>query len=141
MGKSRLFLVAPAAALVLAACGGGGFLNRERPDEYAVSRAAPLVIPPDFNMSPPKPGAPRPLEVDTQGQALRALFGDSAAPKSASERNLLNQSGANPDTVIGARSTVGDPATNIVDKGAFTAELVYAPATEGGELATVRLGS
>src|SRR3546814_10059723 len=92
--------------------------------------------------SPPKPGAPRPLEVDSQGQALRALFGDTmrAAPKSDSEQKLLDQSGATPDATIGARSTVGDPGTNVVNKGAFTAELVNQPETQGGETDSVRIG-
>src|SRR3546814_4529435 len=105
MLKVNYALAVPALALALSACGGGGFLNRERPDEFAVSRATPLVIPPDFALTPPKPGAPRPLEVDSQGQALRALFGDTmrAAPKSDSEQKLLDQSGATPDATIGAR--------------------------------------
>src|SRR3546814_11910055 len=92
--------------------------------------------------SPPKPGAPRPLEVDSQGQALRALFGDTmrAAPKSDSEQKLLDQSGATPDATIGARSTVGDPGTNVVNNGAFTAELVNQPQTQGGATASVRIG-
>src|SRR3546814_19027255 len=96
MLKVNYALAVPALALALSACGGGGFLNRERPDEFAVSRATPLVIPPDFALTPPKPSAPRPLEVDSQGQALRALFGDTmrAAPKSDSDKKLLDQSGA-----------------------------------------------
>lgn len=142
MRKANMALVVPALALALSACGGGGFLNRDRPDEFAVTRAAPLVVPPDFALTPPKPGAPRPLEVDTQGAALRALFGDAAkaAPKSGSEQNLLDQSGATPDATIGARSTAGDPATNVINKGAFTAELVNAPASEGGDVAQARAG-
>ena len=32
----------------LSACGSRGIFNRDRPDEMAVSRQAPLVIPPDF---------------------------------------------------------------------------------------------
>ena len=48
-----------AAALVLGACGGGGgVFNRNAPDEFAISRAAPLVVPPDYNLTPPKPGSP-----------------------------------------------------------------------------------
>src|SRR3546814_14194906 len=79
----------------------------------------PLVIPPDFALTPPKPGAPRLLEVDSQGQALRALFGDTmrAAPKSDSEQKLLDQSGATQDATIGARSKVGDRGPNVVNKG------------------------
>jgi hypothetical protein len=142
MMKVKFALAVPALALGLSACGGGSFLTRDKPDEFAVSRAAPLVIPPDFALTPPKPGAPRPLEVDSQGQALRALFGDTArsAPKSGSEQNLLDQSGATPDATIGARSNAGDPQTNVINKGVFTAELVNQPVTEGNETASVRIG-
>src|SRR3546814_18670367 len=88
MLKVNYALAVPALALALYACGGGGFLNRERPDEFAVSRVTPLVIPPDLALSPPKTGAPRPLEVDSKGQALRALFVDTmlAAPTRGSEQ-------------------------------------------------------
>src|SRR3546814_18862876 len=47
-----------AMALGLSACGsGGGVFNRDRPDEFAVTRAAPLVVPPDFSLVPPQSGA------------------------------------------------------------------------------------
>ena len=32
-------------------------LNKKSPDEFAVTTKAPLVIPPDFNLRPPMPGA------------------------------------------------------------------------------------
>mgnify|MGYP003574960404 CR=1 FL=1 len=142
MRIAKSVLLVPVAALALSACSGGGLLNRDRPDEFAVSKSAPLIVPPDFALTPPKPGAPRPLEIDSQGAALRALFGDGAkaAPKSDAEQNLLNQSGATPDATIGARSTAGDPATNVIDKGTFTAELVNAPASEDGQTASVKVG-
>ena len=56
----RLPLVLGAVAS-LAACGGLS-IDRDRPDEFAVQRQAPLVIPPDFELTPPAPGAPRPTE-------------------------------------------------------------------------------
>ena len=36
-------------------------LKRSAPDEFAVVTQAPLVIPPDFQMRPPVPGAPSSL--------------------------------------------------------------------------------
>ena len=33
-------------------------LTKKSPDEFAVTTKAPLVIPPDFNLRPPLPGAP-----------------------------------------------------------------------------------
>ena len=32
-------------------------VTKSPPDEFAVVTKAPLVIPPDFNLKPPKPGA------------------------------------------------------------------------------------
>jgi hypothetical protein len=134
-------LVVPALALIVAGCGGGGVFNRGKPDEFAVGRAAPLVIPPDYSLTPPRPGAPRPQAVDTQGQALEALFpANRARAPSASEKNLLDESGATPDRTIGARSTVGDPETLVVDKGSFTRDIVAAPAMAGDDTATVSVG-
>ena len=32
-------------------------LGKRQPDEFQVVRRAPLVLPPDFNLRPPEPGA------------------------------------------------------------------------------------
>lgn len=116
-----------AGTSVLAACGGGGLLNRERPDEFAVQRQAPLVVPPDFQLVPPEPGAPRPTEGTAAQQALEALFG-GRAPRSQVETSTLNRAG---EAEIGIRSTVGDPATNSVDKGTTTRAILAAPEGDG----------
>jgi hypothetical protein len=121
-------------ALVLGGCGGGGIANRERPDEFAVGRQAPLVIPPDFTLKPPAPGSPRPLAADSQQQALEALFGPGVVlpPKSSSELSMIEDARAqNIDPMI--RSYAGEmkgPAntTQGVDKGAFLREILDAPA-------------
>ena len=55
---ARIALIVGLGAMI-AACGNGGLLNRDRPDEFAVQRAAPLVVPPDFNLTPPQPRARR----------------------------------------------------------------------------------
>ena len=50
--KRKLILAAGLIA-TLSACGGGrGLAGRDRPDEFAVSRQAPLVVPPDFALEP-----------------------------------------------------------------------------------------
>lgn len=119
--------------LALAACGGGGgVFNRGAPDEFAISRQAPLVIPPDFAMTPPRPGAPRPIGSSSQQQAVEALFGPGvAAPaKTPGETSLLDKAGAlRPDP--SARSTVGDPDTLVVDKGVFAKDILDAPVSSG----------
>lgn len=122
----RLALAA-AASVLLAGCGSGGFLNRERPDEFAVQLQAPLVVPPDFNLVPPAPGAPRPVEGTAAQQALDALFG-GPAPRSAVEGGVISRAGtADP----GIRSAVGDAETNTVAKGRVTQDIVAAPQGDG----------
>ena len=124
-------LAAPAAALLLAGCGSSGIAGRERPDEFAVARNAPLVIPPDFALEPPRPGEPVPQGADARTQALEALFG-GPAPRSSSETSMLDIAGED-RVALGARSVAGDPATQIVYKGSLTATIVQAPAGPGRE--------
>ncbi len=122
-----------AGAALLSACGSGGSaFNRVRPDEFAVSRQAPLVVPPDFALSPPNPGAPRPQDVDSSKQAFEALFG-GPAPRSAIETDALGKAGA---SAIDIRSIVGDPATRIVSKGATVQAILAAPEGDGREAQT-----
>jgi hypothetical protein len=122
-------LGACALALLLAGCAGGGIAGRDRPDEFAVTRNAPLVIPPDYNLTPPKTGAPVAQGTDARTQALDALFG-GPAPRSQSERSMLENVGAE-RAALGARSVAGDPLTQVVDKGAVTQTIVAAPPGPG----------
>lgn len=122
-----------AATTLLAGCGSTGFLQRERPDEFAVQRQAPLVIPPDFDLTPPTPGAPRPAEGTAAQQAMEALFGGTA-PRSAVETSALRRAGsADP----GIRSSVGDTGTFTVDKGNTTRTIIAAPEGDGQDASAV----
>lgn len=135
--SARKFMaVGSALALVgtLAGCGGGSGLNRTRPDEFAVARQAPLVIPPDYALTPPKPGAARPQDTGPQALALEALFGGPAA-RSASENAILSAAGRD-NASPGIRSEVGDPETNVVDKGSTTRDIVAAPEGDGQNAST-----
>jgi hypothetical protein len=49
-------------------------LTKKSPDEFAVTTKAPLVIPPDFNLRPPAPGAPPTNQSDPSTSAQTALF-------------------------------------------------------------------
>lgn len=128
MRKSALIVLAGSAVL-LSACGGGGLFNRQRPDEFAVQRQAPLVVPPDFALVPPAPGAPRPTDQGTAAQAQGALFGP-AQPRSGVETSVGQKSGQAAPSI---RSTVGDPATQTVAKGEVTRDIVAAPEGDGRE--------
>jgi hypothetical protein len=50
-------------------------IDKSVPDEFAVVSRAPLVMPPDFNLRPPAPGAERPQEGTAADQARSALVG------------------------------------------------------------------
>ena len=77
-------------------------LTKQSPDEFAVVAHAPLTLPPDFNLRPPQPGAPRPQEGTTADQARTALFGNGqdtgigapAADQTSGEVALLQNAGA-----------------------------------------------
>jgi Protein of unknown function (DUF3035) len=126
----RKAIVAGVLVMTLAGCGSSsGIFNRARPNEMAVTRAAPLVVPPDFALSPPKPGTARAQEADSSTQALQAMFGGPAA-RSAAETGALGQAGA-ARSAAGIRSTVGDPQTNVADKGAVTRDIIAAPEGDG----------
>ncbi len=123
---------------MLSACGSANLFNRDRPDEMAVSRQPPLVIPPDFALVPPMPGtAAASQQGSLQKDALEAMFG-GAAPRSASETSAVRQAGgsiADP----GIRSSVGDPQTEVIDKGRTTQDIIAAPEGDG-ETARVTAG-
>ena len=131
----KVTLAASAAALLLAGCAShNGVSGRGRPDEFAVVRNQPLVIPPDYSLVPPKAGDPAPQAADARQEALQALFG-GPAPRSRGETSMLDAAG-NEHVAEGARSVAGDPNTQVVDKGAATQTIVAAPAT-AGQAATV----
>jgi Protein of unknown function (DUF3035) len=48
-------------------------MDQGGPDEFAVETRAPLTIPPDFNLRPPQPGAPRPQEVTATERAEQVI--------------------------------------------------------------------
>ena len=129
---ARIALIAGLGAMT-AACGNGGLLNRDRPDEFAVQRAAPLVVPPDFNLTPPQPGAPRPTEGSAAAQTLEAIFGGPQA-RSTVETSVLERAGA---ADPGIRSAIGDPDTATVAKGTVTRDIIAAPEGDGATASAV----
>jgi hypothetical protein len=125
--KTSVSVLALGALGLLSACGSSGLFDRDRPDEFAVSRQAPLVIPPDFALNPPRPGEPRPQTGGVQQQTLEAMFGGSAQ-RSGTEAAIVGAAGS---ADAGIRSSVGDPDTATVDKGSVTRDIIAAPEGDG----------
>lgn len=49
-------------------------LAPQAPDEFAVESRAPLTVPPEFDLRPPAPGAPRPQDANPAASAQQALL-------------------------------------------------------------------
>jgi hypothetical protein len=83
MNRSAVLLAAAAVLMGTTACTSGvrQALGTEKttPDEFRVVTIAPLTVPPEFNLRPPRPGELRPEDVYPDQQARRALFGDLEA--------------------------------------------------------------
>lgn len=94
-------------------------------DEFAVARNAPLVIPPDYSLAPPVAGTISSTAESAQAQAIEALFG-GPAPRSQAETSMLDAAGRDRAS-LGIRSTAGDPASRVVDKGQTTLTIINAP--------------
>lgn len=75
-------------------------LNRQAPDEFAVVKRAPLEMPPNYSLRPPKPGAPRPQEMQTAEQARKTVLGTTTSEAagesslSGSEQLFIQKAGA-----------------------------------------------
>ena len=116
---NRKFVLAVLAVALPALAGGCSSvkeqldLTKQSPDEFKVVSRAPLSMPPDYNLRPPTPGAPRPQEGTTRDQAANAVFqysgngstlqpdqippigeGESESAQSSGESALLQSAGA-----------------------------------------------
>lgn len=132
MKKTGAIILVTTGAVLLSACGSTGLFNRNRPDEFAVQRQSPLVVPPDFSLSPPKQGQPRPSDESLQQKTLDALFGGPQA-RSDIEKSTLGMAGT---ADAGIRSSVGDPETFTVAKGQVTRSILAAPEGDGRDAQT-----
>ena len=120
--RKAFLLLAP--AILLAGCSVFGSGKPKSLDEFAVARNAPLVIPPDYSLTPPVAGTVSLSAQEAQTQAIEALFG-GPAPRSQTETSVLDRAGRDRATV-GIRSTAGDPDTRVVDKGQATQTILAA---------------
>src|SRR4051794_37902788 len=134
MRKAFVAVVA-VAALVTSGCAALG--KHRAPDEFAVARNAPLIVPPDFSLAPPVAGTVGLTPGEAQQQAIDALFG-GPAQRSPGETSMLDVAGRDV-AQIGIRSTVWDPDTRIVDKGPATLTILSAQPADSS-IASAQVG-
>ena len=63
-------------------------LTKQAPDEFSVVTKAPLILPPDYTLRPPQPGAARPQERVPQEQARAALTQSGSAAANSGQANI-----------------------------------------------------
>ena len=83
-------------------------LQKKSPDEFAVVTKAPLVIPPDFNLRPPMPGAPPSNTRDPSTNAEIALF-SNADPQTVANGMRGNYTAGEKKLLDNARAQKSDP--------------------------------
>ncbi|MBX3454622.1 DUF3035 domain-containing protein [Ferrovibrio sp.] len=117
---SAILALLLASPLALAGCDSAremAGLNKKAPDEFAVVTKAPLVMPPEFGLRPPEPGATRPQEVSARERAQAALAsggrGEAAGQLGPLARNAPQQqvqrSAGEQVLLQQARATNADP--------------------------------
>lgn len=117
-------IVVAIASFGLAACGS----NKIIPDEFEVVNRAPLVVPPEANLTPPRPGEPRAQEINPGRQAYEAIFPgeklDHPKTSSVSERELLSRMVASDPDV--RSDAAGRKDQDVVKKTLMLADLLNA---------------
>lgn len=135
--------IACAAVLSLASCGGGDSLSRSfgltktAPDEFTVTTRAPLSMPPDLSLRPPRPGEARPQESLPSQSAEAALvpqaaLGQSSGSDSPGQQALLRAAG--PAAPADIRSRVSNDPGPDSDRWLADTLLFWKPATPPGTL-------
>jgi hypothetical protein len=112
-------------------------LTKQPPDEFAVTTKAPLVIPPDFNLRPPSPGAAPLNQTDPTSAAEVAMFSSEDPNQvaaqmqgnySPAEKMLLAHAGVqNADPTIRAQLQSDDRNMQGADPS-FTDRILGSPA-------------
>jgi hypothetical protein len=106
------FAALGASLVALAACGSlreEAGLTKQSPDEFAVTTKAPLIIPPDFNLRPPSPGAAPLNQTDPTSSAELAMF-NSTDPATVAAQMQGNYSASEKMLLANAKAQNADPA-------------------------------
>ncbi len=135
--RKQYRVVALAGVLGLGACTGDELtrtfgLTRDAPDEFQVTTRAPLSMPPDFSLRPPRPGASRPQELSGAQQAEAALVPDSInaqAPRASSRGQEALVAAAGRPAPANIRAEVNSEAAIDAPNRSFADRLMFWRAT------------
>ena len=128
-GRHAACLVA--LGLALASCGGLRAelgLGKNAPDAFTVVTRAPLIVPPDYTLRPPTPGAIRPQEAPPLERAKSALYGGASNPgatarQSSGERAFLTRVGT-ADTQSSIRQVLNEENARYAANESFVDSLL-----------------
>ena len=122
------------ATLCLSGCGKDSSLARtfgivrDAPDEFTVTTRAPLSMPPDFSLRPPRPGAARPMEDSERRQAEQALVPQTAlntAPAGVSPGQEALLQAAGPPVSSDVRQQVDEDTRMMEASPSFVDRLLF----------------
>jgi hypothetical protein len=157
MMKAPLIVLA-ASALMLSGCDSirsAAGMGKAAPDEFAVVTKAPLIMPPDYNLRPPRPGA-APLNQTLPTQAAQAsLFSNDPAAVASTitgrysegEKLLLAHAGAASTNPAIRQQIAADNANLEASDPGFTDRLLFGTTTDknghpvNADAEAVRLGN
>jgi hypothetical protein len=134
-GQLMLGVACLATAGLLSGCGNfkqAIGLDPTMPDEFAVESRAPLTIPPDYDLRPPEPGAPRPQEESTEKQAQQIIEQAGPGGPGAEASNLRLRSAENGLPNLGGNSQTPDPAGMVGSQSLSNKLLNYADTSAPG---------
>ena len=119
-GKNILGLLC--LTLTVSACGSGlsdAFAYKKNPpDEFAILKKQPLIIPPDYSLKPPNEAGSKIARSSTRVEAEQILTGrevDINEIASDGEREILDRVGSNPSQ-NNVRAKIQNDGNNVISK-------------------------
>jgi hypothetical protein len=119
-GKNILGLLC--MTLTVSACGGGlsdAFAYKKNPpDEFAILKKQPLIIPPDYSLKPPNEAGSKIARTSTRVEAEQILTGrevDISEIASDGEKEILDRIGSDPSQ-NNVRSKIQSDGNNVIGK-------------------------
>jgi len=117
-------------------------LTKQAPDEFAVVSKAPLIIPPDYNLKPPKPGEAPTNQVSPTDAAEGTLYGaglpatSSHGQLSLGEQMLLDKAGASDANNMIRQRIAADNRAMLAADNSFTERLLFQSGTSDASAGT-----